>query len=53
MPLKTNRIKFKVADCGQYLGYDRSVCLLEYPNTRLAHIHDIEFDAKYCILEHF
>ena len=24
MPLKTNRIKFKVAVCGQYLGYDRS-----------------------------
>ena len=22
-------------------------------NIRLAHIHDIEFDAKYCILEHF
>ena len=24
MPLNTNRIKFKVAVCGQYLGYDRS-----------------------------
>ena len=24
MPLKTNRIKFKLAVCGQYLGYDRS-----------------------------
>ena len=24
MPLKTNRIKFKVAVCGQYLGYDHS-----------------------------
>ena len=24
MSLKTNRIKFKVAVCGQYLGYDRS-----------------------------
>ena len=24
MPLKTNRVKFKVAVCGQYLGYDRS-----------------------------
>ena len=28
-------------------------CFLEYPNTRLAHTHDIDFDAKYCILEHF
>ena len=28
-------------------------CFLEYPNARLAHMHDIEFDAKYCILEHF
>ena len=26
---------------------------LEYPNTTLAHMHDIEFDAKHCILEHF
>ena len=24
MPLKTNRIKFKVAVCSRYLGYDRS-----------------------------
>ena len=24
MPLKTNRIKFKVTVCGDYLGYDRS-----------------------------
>ena len=24
MPLETNRIKFKVAVCDQYLGYDRS-----------------------------
>ena len=26
-----------------------NIVILEYANTRLAHIHDIEFDAKYCI----
>ena len=38
---------------GEPNGRAYSLCLLDYPNTTLANMHGIEFDAKYCILEHF